>query len=109
MEKKKAIVLGCHVGGLGVIRALGINNIYSIALTYDHFDFAFTSKYVIEKLEVPHPRREEGDFINFLLQNGEKWKGSLILETDDHSAESISKNRYELQKYYKIVTFILLN
>jgi predicted ATP-grasp superfamily ATP-dependent carboligase len=102
--KNKAIVLGCHVGGLGVIRALGVNNIHSIALTYDNFDFAFTSKYVIDKIEVPHPRREENNFIDFLLQNGEKWKGLLILETDDHSAECISKNRHELQKYYKIVT-----
>ena len=103
-NKNRAIVLGCHVGGLGVIRALGMNNVQSIALTYDNFDFAFTSKYVIEKIEVPHPRREENAFIGFLMENGEKWKGSLILETDDHSAESISKNRFELQKYYNIVT-----
>jgi predicted ATP-grasp superfamily ATP-dependent carboligase len=56
--KKEIIILGCHVGGLCVIRALGISGINSIALTYDPFDSAYTSKYVIEKIKVPHPQRK---------------------------------------------------
>ncbi len=101
---KKAIVSGCHVCGLGVIRSLGLKGFQIIAMSYDGTDFGHHSKYVYERAKIPHPRIEEKDFIDFLIKNSYKWEGALIFDTNDDVAVSISKNRAELVNHYKIVT-----
>ncbi len=101
---KKAIVIGCGIGGLGVIRSLGIKGLRVIALYYDNTDFAQVSKYVHESAKIPHPLKEEKEFVNLLVSNSNKWNGALIIETFDEITVSISKNKHELSKYYKIAT-----
>lgn len=101
---KRVIVMGCHTNGLGVIRSLGLKGLQVIAISCDRMDFAQASKYVHEKVEAPHPRGEEREFIEFLLRNSYRWKDALILDTNDDFSVSISKNRSELAKYYKIAT-----
>ena len=99
----KAIVLGHDVGGIGVVRALAMKGIYVIA-THGRFASGYASKYVSERHYIPHPREHEKEFIDLLIRNSNKWRGALLLETDDDVAVSISKNKKELGKYYKIVT-----
>jgi len=101
---KKAIVIGCGVNGLGIIRSLGLKGLQIVAMSYDKTDFAQASKYVHERAKIPHPRIEEKGFVDFLIRNSHKWKDALILETNDDIAVTISKNRAELASCYKIVT-----
>lgn len=101
---RKAIVIGYGVSNLGVIRSLGLKGFQIMAMYYDKTDFSHTSKYVNERVKIPHPRIEETEFIGILLKNSYKWEGSLIFDTDDHVAVSISKNKPELAKYYRILT-----
>ena len=101
---RKAIVIGCDVGGLGVIRSLGIKGFKVLALSYDRTDFGNASKYVYKSVRIPHPRREEKDFVDFLIRNSHIWKEALILESNDDIAVSLSKNKDYLSKFYKIVT-----
>lgn len=101
---KKAIVIGCHINGLGVIRSLALENFQITAMYYDKTDFAQASKYVHEKVKIPHPRTEEKEFVGFLIKNSHRWKGSLILETNDDALVTVSKNKAELAVYYKIAT-----
>ena len=104
MIKKNVLVIGCDVGGYGVIRALGEKGIYPIALTYDDVDFAYSSKYVSEKVKCPHPSKEQDKFIDFLISNRHRWDGHLILETDDDGVVAISKFKNELNNNFKIAT-----
>jgi D-aspartate ligase len=101
---KRAIVIGCAVGGLGVIRSLGLKGFHIIAMSYDRTEFGHTSKYVYERVKIPNPSIEEKEFIDFLLKNSYRWNGALIFDTNDDVAISISKNKAELANYYKIVT-----
>ncbi|MGH7799961.1 MAG: hypothetical protein ACREOW_04935 [Thermodesulfobacteriota bacterium] len=102
---KKAIVIGCHVNGLGVIRSLGLKQLQIIAMFYNQLiDFAHTSKYVHERVKIPHPRKEEKEFIGLLIQNSSKWKDALIIETNDDALIAISKNKDILENHYKILT-----
>ncbi len=101
---RKAIVIGYGVSSLGVIRSLGLKGLQITAMYYDKMDYSHTSKYVCERIRVPHPHIEEKKFIDVLLRNSHKWKGSLIFDTDDNVAVSISKNKPELAKYYTILT-----
>jgi len=58
-KKASALVVGSHVSGLAVIRALGYKGINPIALTYERSDFGDVSKYVSERVTIPHPRLEK--------------------------------------------------
>jgi predicted ATP-grasp superfamily ATP-dependent carboligase len=100
----KAIVIGCKVPGYAVIRALADKSVYVIALTYSVNDFAHLSKYVSEVVRTSPPEVNEGEFINVLVENGERWKGALILETSDAIAVALSRNEKILSRYYKVVT-----
>ena len=100
----KAIVIGCHVNGLGVIRSLALKNIHVIALHYDKTaDFAQTSCHVSESVESPHPGKEEKEFIDFLLRNSDRWKNAILFETNDDAAIAVSKHRNELQQHFHVV------
>jgi D-aspartate ligase len=99
---KKAIVIGYGVSSLGVIRSLGLERFQIIACYYDKTDFSHVSKFVYERVKVPHPREEEDRFIEVLLKNSGKWSGALIFDTDDNVTVSISKNKHKLTRYYKI-------
>lgn len=101
---KTVIVIGCYVGGLGVIRSFANKPVKIIALSYEKIDFAHRSKYVNEWHRIPHPRESEKEFIEFLMRNGEKWRGAVIFDTDDNAATSVSKNKKMLSEYYKIVS-----
>jgi len=98
---KKAIVIGYGVSSLGVIRSLGLKGFQLIALYYDKTDFSHVSKFVDQKVRVPHPRKED-EFIEILLKNSDRWTGAFIFDTDDNVTVSISKNKRELTRYYKI-------
>lgn len=100
----KVIVIGCFVPGMAVVRALGNKGLHIIAMTYTENDIAHLSKYVSEVVHTHHPEKEPERFLEFLLGNGGRWEGALILETADHTAVILSKHKDELSKYYRIVT-----
>lgn len=102
---KQAIVIGCHVNGLGVIRSLQWKKFRITAMFYNHrVDFAQVSKYVDEQVLVPHPRKAEKQFIDFLIDNSSKWKDALIIDTNDDVSIALSKNKEKLEQYFKIPT-----
>ena len=103
-RKNKVLVVGSHVSGLAVIRALGAKGIDSIALSFENDDFGNVSKYLSERVAIPHPRLQEKKFIDFMIRNGDRWRGSLIIDTDDNGAVAISKHKKELENYYKVAT-----
>ena len=101
---KKIIVLGCHVGGLGVIRALGPHSCHIIAASYNRTDFAHVSRYVSESVRLPHPYHEEKAFVGYLMEKGPEWNGAFIIETEDVAAVALSRNKDRLSRYYKIAS-----
>lgn len=101
---KEAIVVGCNVNGLGVIRSLGLKNFRITALYYDRLDFAHASKYVFEKIIIPNPGAEEEKFVDFLIRNSGKWRDALLIETNDEALIAVSKNKEKLEKHFKIAT-----
>ena len=70
---RKAIVIGCHVNGLGVIRSLSWKNFHIVALFYDEkVDFSHVSSLVNERMKAPHPRTHEKEFVDFLMENASR-------------------------------------
>lgn len=99
---RTVIVAGCTHGGLSVLRSLGRRGLHMVAMTYLDDEPGLHSKYVSEVARCPHPR-DEDDFIQFLLDNAERWAGALILETNDHYATALSKHKDLLSEHYRLV------
>jgi predicted ATP-grasp superfamily ATP-dependent carboligase len=100
----KAIVVGCGVPGYAVIRGLAHWDIEIIALSHSKDDIAHLSRYVSEVVHITRPDKDEEQFISVLLQNVSRWKGALILETNDNAAVVLSRHKEMLSKYYRIAT-----
>ena len=81
-----AIVLGSHVMGLAVIRALGIMGVPIVVLVYDEReDMGYVSKYVTERIPAPHPEKSEDQFIELLVKCAARLGGSLLIPTSDET------------------------
>jgi D-aspartate ligase len=105
MEKRvvPAIVLGSHVMGLAVIRALGIMDVPIVALVYDEReDMGYVSKYVSKKIPAPHPERFEDQFIELLVKSASHFSGSLLIPTDDGVLGAISRHKTLLERHYLV-------
>jgi predicted ATP-grasp superfamily ATP-dependent carboligase len=104
MNRNTVLVVGCHTGGYGVIRGLAGRGLHIVGLSYDKADYGQVSRHVSERLVIPHPRLEADRFIALLMENGPRWNGALILDTDDNCAVTLSKNRELLSRYYRVAT-----
>ncbi len=98
------IVIGCFVPGLAVVRALADKGLHIVAMTYSKNDIAQYSRSVSEVVQVPHPEKESEQFLECLRSNAKRWEGALILESADHTAYILSKNKRELSRHYRIAT-----
>ena len=99
---KKVLVIGCYIMGLGVIRALHLKNIDTVAMHYEKTDIAHLSRYASERVRVPHPGEQAREFIDFLVDNAPRWRDSLILTTDDYAVSCVAKNIDILSRYYVV-------
>jgi len=95
--KTGVIVLGGHVQGLNIIRIYGQNGIPSILLDSNRFNLAKHSKYCTKFYKY-----KEGAMLDMLLEFGkkEKYKGWLILPTNDLQVKIVSQNRDKLNQYF---------
>lgn len=97
-----AIVISTHTTGLAVIRALGREGVPVIAMYYDDADIGCVSRYVQERILVPHPEKSEEGFIKVLLDRGRTSKGSLVVPCSDAALAAVSRNRAALQEIHRV-------
>lgn len=98
----KSIVFGCFVNGLSLIRSLGRHGIPMVAVDYSRHPIGFFSKYVVEKAIAPDPRESPRRFLAFLLNKSDKWRGGLLIPTNDEILEVISHHKKVLSKSYMV-------
>lgn len=99
---KPAIVLGSHTMGLGVIRALGAKGVPVIAVSYESKDMGHVSKYVVERVQGPHPEHDEDGFLELLRQVASRFDDSILFPVSDESLKIVSKNKPLLEDYYTV-------
>ncbi len=100
------IVCNCYELGLGLIRSLGEKGVPIIGLYTRKDEFGRHSKYLRQAIKSPPiikgNKQSEEKFIEFLLKNGPRWRGSLILPTNDQFIEALSKYKKKLSQYYVV-------
>ncbi len=97
-ERRPAIVLGTHTMGLGVIRALSRMGVPVIGVYYDRKDMGYASRYLREKLEAPHPEREEERFLDLLMCLGRRYPGSVLFPVSDETLKMVSRYKPVLEQ-----------
>ncbi len=103
--KNKAVVLGANYYiGLSIIRCLGRNGINVSVMEYEQENsYGFKSKYIKEKHIVPHYKKNEKAFIDYLVDYAKKQDIKPVLfPSADQYVEVVDKNIEILKEYYLI-------
>ncbi|SCG83987.1 hypothetical protein DW1_2423 [Proteiniborus sp. DW1] len=103
--RNKAVVLGTNYYiALSAIRCLGIHGIEVVAMDYsEKGTYAAKSKYLSERLIVPHYRNESEKFVKFLIDYAKKQDyPPVLIPCHDLQVEVIDEHLEELKKYYLI-------
>jgi D-aspartate ligase len=98
-----AIVIGGHVMGLAVIRALGKMGVPVVVVVYNkNEEMGYVSKYVVEKILAPHPEKSENEFIDVLVKLAARLNGGLLIPTSDETLGAISRHKTLLENHYLV-------
>jgi len=98
-----ALVLGCSLASLAVIRSLSRRGIPVACLCYGFKQPAASSRHVHRKFECPNPNDDEGGFIEYLLSLDAEWDGGVVIPTDDASLVAASRYKVQLAKRYRVM------
>jgi D-aspartate ligase len=98
-----AVVLGCWENGYGVIRQLARRRLRIAAVFNVNAEVWRLSRYVKERKQAPNPAKEPAAFLHFLLDHAERWRGALLIPTNDHYLEVLSRNKDQLGSCYKVL------
>lgn len=103
MESKKGvIVLGGFIQAVSLIRSFSELNV-PVYVANEQNCIARYSRYCGKFIKCPGPESPElaGCLIDFAEKEGQKdW---LLIPTDDHLVDNLSKNKTELQKYFRLL------
>lgn len=103
--RNKAVILGSNYYiGLSIIRCLGVNGVYTVAIDYtDEGAYGAKSKYLNEHLIAPHYKEDPEGLLQFLidLAKEEKLKPVLYSGADPY-VEFIDAHLNKLREYFLI-------
>lgn len=97
-----AIVVSSYTMGLGVIRGLGSMGVPVVVVRYDRHDMGHVSRYVREVIDAPHPEASEDRFVDLLLEEGDRLRGSLLVPASDAALAAMSRNKDALSEKYVV-------
>lgn len=104
MKEIGAILTGGDFQGLGVLRSLGRQNI-PVFLVDSDFCIAKFSRYKKNFIKSPKPK-DEDLYLDFLRKLAQKknLNGWILYPNSDEIVSILSRNKKELEKYYRIPT-----
>lgn len=103
--RNKAVILGTNdYISLSVIRCLGIEGIYTVAVDYlNKRQYVFKSKYCSQRLIAPNPGEGKEEFVRFLKEFGKKQAlPPVLIVCNDYYVKVVDKYLDKLKKFYLI-------
>lgn len=95
-----AVVVGAHVNGLGVARALANIGVDVACLSTRPFDIAHVSRAVSDSVSLPEVHDDPDALVEFLRENAARWRGRALFPTSDDSVLALARNHEELSQSY---------
>jgi D-aspartate ligase len=65
-------------------------------------DMGYASKYVTEKIPIPHPEKSEDQFIEALVKCAARLGGSLLIPASDETLAAVSRHKSLLEHHYRV-------
>jgi len=98
----RAIVVGAHVNGLGVMRALGPKGIPIVSISTRPFDIAHCSRWVHEHHPLPGLHEQRETLVELLEHHASRWKGCAVFPTNDDAVIALAQHHERLSKWYRL-------
>jgi D-aspartate ligase len=97
-----AVVVGAHVNGLGIIRALARRHVPIAAVSTRSFDVAHHSRWVSERDEFFELHDNPDSLADYLEQNRARWPGWAVFPTNDDSMTALARHHERLSSLYRV-------
>lgn len=104
MSRTPALVLSSHTIGLCVIRSLGIMGVPVIVGYYNKSDMGYVSRYVKERLYLPHPEEHPEMFVEKVANCGRKLGEGVLIPADDATLKIVSRFKEFLSRYFIVAS-----
>ena len=98
-----AIVVGAHVNGLGVIRALAARGVPAVSISTRPFDIAHHSRWVHERHALPEFHQRHQSLVELLDRHAARWRDWAVFPTNDDALVALSQNHEHLSRSYRLV------
>ena len=97
-----AIVLGGYTAGLGVIRALAVMGVPTVAVWNTDGEIARVSAHPDVRIKAPDPEGAPDAYIDLLLGLAEHMGGGLLVPTSDATLEVVARHKEVLERAYHV-------
>ena len=101
MAMPPALVVSRHYAGMGVVKGLGMMGVPIALLGYMHPKLD-VSRYVTWYVPVPHPEKEEADFISKILGLAGHFSGGMLIPATDEALVAVAKHKAALEAHFVV-------
>lgn len=103
METPGAVVVGGHINGLGIIRALAARKIPTAVVTTEPFDIAHRSRWISAHADVPSIDEKPELLVELLERRASDWPGWALFPANDGAMAALSKYHDRLSSSHRVI------
>ena len=97
------VVFGCWENGYGVIRQFASIGLDVVGIYSSDEEVWHNSRYLSKKFRCEDPAKNPNRLLGILADNREHLSGALLIPTNDHYSEILSKNKKQLSKHFVVL------
>ena len=102
MPDVPVVVLPSGTNGLAWIRSLGRKKVHVIAADEDPHCVGRRSVHASEFFRYPPVMSDPGGFVDALLAQAARWKGAILIPTNDEVLEVLSRHREKFREHFRV-------
>ena len=102
LPARGAIVIGAHINGLGVTRALARRGVPTIAISTRGFDIAQHSRWVVERHRLHELHDRPDALVDLLDRHASRWRSWVIFPTNDDALMALARHHNHLSRTYTL-------
>lgn len=98
-----AIIVGGHVNGLGLVRALAARHVPIVVITTKPYDMAHRSRWVTAYESVPDIEERPEHLLEVLERHAAPWNGWALLPANDGALSALAQFHDRLASRYRVL------
>ncbi len=98
-----AIIVGGHINGLGIVRALAARNIPTAVITTKPYDIAHRSRWVSAHEAVLEIEEQPEQLLALLERRAPEWSGWALFPANDGALAALAEHESRLSSTYRVI------